>query len=151
LDIGDQIVAVILVNIHGDRLAQIQGENAQDGFGVNYMAAGPQVYFIRIPVHRVYESFYFLGKAELNGYRAHGKRTSSFDIVYYFTASMGKKQLKCCKYYNFLTSLHSFGFGRLPNTIVKKNDEKGRFTAEGEQPKPLVKAGTETLTRNYAV
>ena len=37
LDLLEQIVARIVIYFHGDRLAQIQAENAQNGLGVHHM------------------------------------------------------------------------------------------------------------------
>ena len=49
------------MNDQGKRLAQVQGEDAQDGFGIHYTAARTQVSVIGVAVHGVDEGLYFVG------------------------------------------------------------------------------------------
>ena len=43
LDLVEQIFALVAVDLHGDGLGPVQGEDAQDGLGVNHVTAAAQV------------------------------------------------------------------------------------------------------------
>jgi len=66
LELFDQVVAMIGINFQGDRLGEIQAEDAQDGLTVYDMAADAQVDIVGIFVSDVYKELHVFSKAELD-------------------------------------------------------------------------------------
>jgi hypothetical protein len=71
LDLFHQIIAVVGIDFHGNRLGQIQAEDTEDRLGVNYMTAGAKINVIRMPADNVDKGFYILSQAQFDVYGSH--------------------------------------------------------------------------------
>ena len=76
LDLVEQIFAIVAVDLHGDGLGPIQGEDTQDGLGVNHVAAGAQVHVVGVSADNLHELRAVGHQVQLNVYRPHVRSTS---------------------------------------------------------------------------
>ena len=67
-----QVVALIVVDLQGNGLGQVQGKDAQDRLGVHNMAPCAQIHFKRIAGHDVHKVVDVLNQAQLNHSGFHG-------------------------------------------------------------------------------
>ena len=66
------------VHLQGDRLGQVQAENAQDGLAVHHMAAHAQVDVIGVAIGDVDEGLDVFRQAQLNINGFHASRLLTF-------------------------------------------------------------------------